>query len=67
MAIYTMSVAQCHRNNGWFFYMVWWPPAHCTTIPKAVGEVITPIFDRLGDKSLLERCLKENTKHLESL
>ena len=39
------------------------PPAHRTTIPKAVGEVIAPIFDRLGDKSLLERYLKGNTQN----
>ena len=38
------------------------PPAHRTTIPKAVGDVIKPVFDRLSEESLLQRCLKGSTK-----
>ena len=34
------------------------PPAHHTTIPKAVGEVIKPVFDRSCDPALLRRCLR---------
>ena len=39
------------------------PPAHRTTIPKAVGDVIKPVFDRLSEESLLQRCLKGSTQN----
>ena len=39
------------------------PPAHHTTIPKAVGEVIKPVFDRLCDRALLKRCLRGSTQN----
>ena len=39
------------------------PPAHHTTIPKAVGEVIKPVFDRLCDPALLCRCLRGGTQN----
>ena len=38
------------------------PPAHRTTIPKAVGKVIQPVFDRLSEESL-RRCLKGSTQN----
>jgi len=39
------------------------PPAHHTTVPKAVGEVIKPVFDRLCDPALLRRCLRGGTQN----
>ena len=39
------------------------PPAHHTTIPKAVGKVIKPVFDRLSDRALLKRCLRGGTQN----
>ena len=39
------------------------PPAHHTIIPKAVGEVIKPVFDRLCDRALLKRCLRGGTQN----
>ena len=40
-----------------------WVPAHHTTIPKAIGEVIKPEFDRLCDRALLKRCLRGGTQN----
>ena len=39
------------------------PPAHRTTIPKAIGKVIQPVFNRLSEESLLRRCLKGSTQN----
>ena len=43
------------------------PPAHHTTIPKAVGEVIKPVFDHLSDRALLKHCLRVGTQNPNEL
>ncbi len=39
------------------------PPAHHTTIPEVVGEVIKSVFDRLCDRALLRWCLCGGTQN----